>query len=133
MGSGLEKISRGVEKDLLIDDGLDHLYGELVYGRVGLSDSLKQVCFKRSAKIFLGELTMATTAIETVIKMMETLPEPTQDQVVDHLREYIEELRDEVRWEMAYNRTQNSLIKAARQAKQEIAEGSAEPMAFDRL
>lgn len=29
---------------------------------------------------------MVSTAIATVVKMMETLPEDTQDQVVEHLR-----------------------------------------------
>ena len=76
---------------------------------------------------------MASNAITTMTQMMETLPEPQQNQVVEHLREYIAELQDELRWEASFNRTQEQLIAAARRAKQEIAEGKAEPMDLDRL
>ena len=43
------------------------------------------------------------------------------------------ELQDELRWEASFNNTQEQLITAARRAKQEIAEGKAEPMDLDRL
>ena len=76
---------------------------------------------------------MASNAITTIAQMMETLPEPQQNQVVEHLREYIAELQDELRWEASFNKTQEQLIVAARRAKQEIAEGKAEPMDLDRL
>jgi len=76
---------------------------------------------------------MASNAIATITQMMETLPEALQNQIVEHLREYIAELEDELRWEVSFNRTQEQLVAAARQAKQEIAEGKAEPMNLDRL
>ena len=76
---------------------------------------------------------MASNAITTIAQMMETLPEPQQNQVVEHLREYIAELQDELRWEASFNKTQKQLIAAARRAKQEIAEGKAEPMDLDQL
>lgn len=76
---------------------------------------------------------MASNAITTMTQMMETLPEPQQNQVVEHLREYIAELQDELRWEASFNRTQEQLIATARRAKQEIAEGKSEPMDLDRL
>ncbi|MYC76934.1 hypothetical protein F4X10_14310 [Candidatus Poribacteria bacterium] len=76
---------------------------------------------------------MASNAIATITRMMETLPEALQNQIVEHLREYIAELEDELRWEVSFNRTQEQLVAAARQAKQEIAEGKAEPMDLDRL
>ena len=76
---------------------------------------------------------MASNAITTITRMMETLPEALQNQVVEHLREYIAELEDELRWEASFNKTQDQLVAAARQAKQEIAEGKAEPMDLDRL
>lgn len=76
---------------------------------------------------------MASNAITTMIRMMETLPEALQNQIVEDLREYITELEDELRWEASFNRTQEQLIAAARRAKQEIAEGKAEPMDLDRL
>ena len=76
---------------------------------------------------------MASNAIATITRMMESLPEALQNQIVEHLREYIAELEDELRWEVSFNRTQEQLVAAARQAKQEIAEGKAEPMDLDRL
>ena len=39
---------------------------------------------------------MTSTAIATVVKMMESLPEATQNQVAEHLRSYIAEIRDEI-------------------------------------
>ena len=42
---------------------------------------------------------MSSTAIATVTKMMESLPEPAQNQVAEHLREYLEDLQDELRWD----------------------------------
>ena len=76
---------------------------------------------------------MASNAIITITQMMESLPEVLQNQIVEHLREYITELQDELRWEASFNNTQEQLIMAARRAKQEIAEGKAEPMDLDRL
>ena len=76
---------------------------------------------------------MASNAIITITQMMESLPEALQNQIVEHLREYITELQDELRWEASFNNTQEQLITAARRAKQEIAEGKAEPMDLDRL
>ena len=76
---------------------------------------------------------MASNAIATITRMMETLPEALQNQIVEHLREYIAELEDELRWEVSFNNTQEQLVAAARRAKQEIAEGKAEPMDLDQL
>ncbi|MEK7276167.1 MAG: hypothetical protein AAB342_05720 [Chloroflexota bacterium] len=76
---------------------------------------------------------MSSTAIATVTKMMETLPELVQDQVVDHLREYLEDVQDELRWDTLFKKTQPQLVAAARRAKQEIAEGRAKPMDYDQL
>ena len=76
---------------------------------------------------------MASNAVATITRMVETLPEALQNQIVEHLREYIAELEDELRWEASFNRTQDQLVAAARRAKQEIAEGKAEPMDLDRL
>jgi hypothetical protein len=38
---------------------------------------------------------MSSAAINTVIKMMESLSEDKQDKIVEHLREYIQDLQDE--------------------------------------
>jgi hypothetical protein len=76
---------------------------------------------------------MSSTAIATVIKMMEPLPETAQDQVVEHMCEYLEDLRDELQWDTLFKKTQPQLMAAARRAKKEIAEGLAQPMDCDQL
>jgi len=76
---------------------------------------------------------MSSTAIATLIKMMESLPETAQDQVVEHLREYLEDLQDGLQWDTLFKKTQPQLIAAARRAKKEIAEGLAQPMDYDQL
>ena len=74
---------------------------------------------------------MISTAVATVIKMMEALPEGTQNQVVEHLRKYIAEMQDEAEWDGLFNSTQQQLGAAARRARQEMAAGLAEPMDDD--
>jgi len=64
---------------------------------------------------------MSSTAIATLIKMMETLPEPTQHNVVEHLRDYMEDLQDELQWDTTFKKTQSQLKTAAQKARQEIA------------
>jgi hypothetical protein len=76
---------------------------------------------------------MSSTAIATVTKMLESLPEPAQAQVVEHLREYLEDLQDELQWDTLFKKTQPQLISAARRAKQEIAQGLAKPLDHDQL
>ena len=50
---------------------------------------------------------MSSEAIATVIKMMESLPEPAQNQVAEHLRDYLTEVQDELRWDDLFNKTQS--------------------------
>jgi len=76
---------------------------------------------------------MSSTAIATVVKMMETLPEPAQHQVVEHLREYLADIPDELLWDETFERTQTQLMAAARHAKQEIATGQSKPLDYDQL
>jgi hypothetical protein len=76
---------------------------------------------------------MPSSAIITVSRMMEFLPESLQVQVEEHLRDYIEDLLDEMKWEQSFRETQGQLEAAARDAKREIAEGKSEPMDFSKL
>lgn len=76
---------------------------------------------------------MISTAIATMVKMLEGLPETTQAQAVEHLREYIEEIQDDAAWDTKFRQTQKQLVVAARQAKREIAAGLAEPMDYTQL
>jgi hypothetical protein len=74
-----------------------------------------------------------STAMMTVVQMLESLPDPVQNQVVEHLREYLLDLQDEMEWDTQFNQTQDQLAEASRRAKSEIAQGKAEPLDFDRL
>ena len=76
---------------------------------------------------------MSSATITTVITMLESLPEPMQDQVVEHLREYLADMQDELVWSAQFKRTQPQLIAAARRARQQIAEGLAQPLDYDQL
>jgi hypothetical protein len=76
---------------------------------------------------------MLSTAIVTMVKLLEALPETTQAQVVEHLREYVAEIQDDVEWDIQFQRAQKQLVLAAQQAKQGIAAGLAEPMDYARL
>jgi hypothetical protein len=76
---------------------------------------------------------MSSTAIATLVKMLESLPESSQDRVVDHMRDYIQELQDEAKWDEQFNASQNGLVEAARRAKSEIRKGHAKPMDFGKL
>ncbi len=76
---------------------------------------------------------MSSAVITTVVKMMESLPDPVQNRVADHIREYIEDLRDELQWDSTFKKTQAQLVAAARRAKQEIAAGQAKPLDYEQL
>ncbi len=76
---------------------------------------------------------MVTPAVNTIIKMIEQLPESDQERVAEHLREYLAELEDDEKWDEAFAKSQDKLIYAAREARKQIAEGKSEPMDFDKL
>lgn len=76
---------------------------------------------------------MSSEAIATVVKMMESLPEPAQNQIAEHLRDYLMEVQDELRWNELFNKTQSKLVATARLAKEQIAEGKARPLDYNEL
>ncbi len=76
---------------------------------------------------------MSSVAIDTVVKMMESLPVEIQERVAKHFLEYVSDLQDEARWDESFQRTQNKLVDAARRAKQEITEGQASAMDYEQL
>jgi len=76
---------------------------------------------------------MSSTAIATLIKMVESLPDSAQDEVVQHLREYITTLQDDLQWDTTFQKTQPQLAAAAQRARQEIAAGHATPMDPSKL
>ncbi|OGO41266.1 MAG: hypothetical protein A2W36_05645 [Chloroflexi bacterium RBG_16_58_14] len=75
---------------------------------------------------------MYSSAIFTLVKMLECLPEDAQNQVVEHLRDYIADLEDDLEWDASFKNTQSKLISAAKTANREIEQGKSIPMDFDR-
>jgi len=73
---------------------------------------------------------MVTPAVNTILKMIEQLPESEQDRVVEHLREYLAGLEDEEKWNAAFAKSQDKLVYVAREARKQVAEGKAKPMDF---
>ena len=76
---------------------------------------------------------MSSAAITTIVKMVESLSDELQEQVAAHIRDYIADLEDEKRWDASFRRTQDNLLAAAQNAKQEIAAGQSVPMDYKQL
>jgi DNA phosphorothioation-dependent restriction protein DptG len=72
-------------------------------------------------------------ATETAVRMIESLPESAQEKVVEELRALVEDVREEANWDELIERKKNSLVAAARKAREEIAAGKATDMDFDKL
>jgi hypothetical protein len=72
-------------------------------------------------------------AIETAIKMIESLPESVQDRVVEELRILVEDVREQAKWDALIESKKGGLVAAARKARKEIAAGKATDMDFDKL
>ena len=56
---------------------------------------------------------MQTGAIVTIIKMIESLPEPMQELALEHMQQYIADIRDELKWNDSIGKSQGKLIAAA--------------------
>ena len=76
---------------------------------------------------------MTSSAIATVIKMMQSLPDATQNKVVEYLREYIEDIRDEKLWDETFEMTQDKLVATAMCVRQEISCVHAKPLDYEQL
>ncbi len=76
---------------------------------------------------------MPTSAGITMMKMIESLPEPVQERALEHMQQYIEDIRDELKWNESFGNSQSKLIAAARQAREEILQGKATPMNVEAL
>jgi len=76
---------------------------------------------------------MPTSASITMMKMIESLPEPLQERALEHMQQYVEDARDELKWNEVFVKSQSKLVAAARQAREEIVRGRATPMNFEDL
>lgn len=77
---------------------------------------------------------MATTAtINTIVKMLESLPEHLQEHVMEHLRDYIEGIKDEAAWNDSFAKSGDKLINAAKQARKDIQDGRSKPLKLKKI
>lgn len=76
---------------------------------------------------------MTTAAINTVVKLMENLPETTQNLIAEQLPNFLADLQDEMRWDASFAKNQTKLIQQARLAKQQIAAGKAQTLDINQL
>ena len=76
---------------------------------------------------------MPTSAGVTMMKMIESLPEPVQERALEHMQQYIQDVRDELKWSESFGNSRSKLIAAARQAREEILQGKATPMNVEDL
>ena len=53
--------------------------------------------------------------------------------IVEPLIDFLQDLYDEFRWYYLFKKTEKKLVAAAQQARQEITEGKAKPMDYDKL
>lgn len=70
---------------------------------------------------------MQSPALVNIIKMIEILPETTQDHLAEHLQQYIAELADEAEWDRLTAKTQSGLAKAAQEVRKAIQAGETTP------
>ena len=76
---------------------------------------------------------MPTSAGITIMKMIESLPEPVQERALEHMQQYIQDIRDELNWNESFENSKSKLIAVARQAREEILRGKATPMNVEDL
>ncbi|MDE0636088.1 MAG: hypothetical protein OXI43_09615 [Candidatus Poribacteria bacterium] len=103
-----------------------------------LADESDEKLQEKSAKMLQSEIERLQSHIkmsQTEIEMFKSQIEKLQRHIemCESQIEQLEELQDEFYWEKTFKDTQDQLTAAARRAKQEIAEGKAEPMDLDRL
>lgn len=70
---------------------------------------------------------MSSTTIETLVKMMESVPDSAKDQVLERLRQYLADVLDDIRWDETYKHSQAPLESMAREAMAEFDAGLTRP------
>ena len=73
-----------------------------------------------------------TKAIETAVKLLESLPEITQESLVEELRRLALDSQAEAQWDAALANNQG-LKAAAQKARADITEGQAKDMDYEKL
>lgn len=72
-------------------------------------------------------------AIESMVKVLESVPVESRARIIQQLQEYLDDLLDDLPWDETFARTQDQLAAMADQARRDIAAGLAEPFDPSRL
>ena len=71
-------------------------------------------------------------ATATAIKLLESLPEETQETLVEALRQLVQDAQDETKWNQLF-KNRDGLIAAAGKARVDVAASKATEMDYERL
>ena len=71
-------------------------------------------------------------ATETAVKLLESLPEETQDTIIEALRQLVHEAQDEAQWNQQFQ-NREGLMAAARKARADVAASKATNMNYEQL
>lgn len=63
---------------------------------------------------------MKTNTIETVVSMLEQIPEESQEKIERKIRKMVNEINDEKKWQTQYNNKKENLLNMARLVKEDI-------------
>ena len=74
-----------------------------------------------------------SNASETLLRIVESLPEPLQERILAEVQDFLEDMRDQGEWDAQFSRTQSGLASAARRVREEIAKGGSSSFDHERL
>lgn len=74
-----------------------------------------------------------SNASETLLRMVESLPESVQERILAEVQDFLEDMKDQGEWDAQFSSTQSVLASAARRVREEIAKGGSSPFDHERL
>jgi len=76
---------------------------------------------------------MRENLVETIARMVQSLPENLQLVAFEEFKRIIEEKRDEAKWDELFERTRERLVAKAKEVKKEIKAGKTLNMDYSKL
>ena len=74
-----------------------------------------------------------SNASETLLRMVESLPEPVQERILAEVQDFLEDMKDQGEWDARFSSTQSGLAAAASRVREEIAKAGSSPFDHERL
>lgn len=76
---------------------------------------------------------MSFSNVAILNEKLKSLPEEIGERMVEYIIQHFEEIESEAHWDAQFEKSSGRLAEMARQAKEEMAEGKAEMMDYERL